>query len=359
MIKESAVFFLAANSSQGFFSLFDELYNASDGWKAYIIKGGPGTGKSGLMRKVAKAAEDRGNTVEKIICSSDPDSLDGIIIPDKKLCFADGTAPHVMEAKYPGAVEEILNLGQFWKSSQLEKNREHIITLTNCNKALHAKSARYVSACTQAIEDSVKIAASAADTEKIENYAARFILRNCECTNRKGNEKKRFLNGITPNGYVTLFDTAKTLCDKIYVVNDDDFFTSSLLMESLRRSAIANGVDIIACLNPFTPKGYPMHIILPNDRIGFFTSNHLQNFKLYADKTVNTARFLNKDIISAHKQRLAFNKKTSVELLNESIKLLEKAKKVHDDLESCYIEAMDFDELNKYTQKLIEAIFLV
>ena len=102
MINEGAVFFLAANSAQGFFSLFNELYEPDEGWKAYIIKGGPGTGKSGLMRKIAQAAEDRGYTVERIICSSDPDSLDAVIIPEKKICFADGTAPHVMEARYPG-----------------------------------------------------------------------------------------------------------------------------------------------------------------------------------------------------------------------------------------------------------------
>ncbi len=356
MINEGAVFFLAANSAQGFFSLFNELYSADEGWKAYIIKGGPGTGKSGLMRKVAKAAENRGFIVERIICSSDPDSLDAIIVPEKKLCFADGTSPHVMEAKYPGAIEEIINLGQFWNSKMLESNREHIITLTNCNKALHAKSARYVNAFFQTITDSMKIEKSAVDFKKIENFASRFIVRNCQCSNRLGTEKRRFINGITPKGYLTLFDTAKHFCDRIYAVNDENMYISSVLMESFRRCAVSNGIDVITCLNPFAPDGNPLHIILPDERIGFFTSNSMQNFKSFAYKNINTARFVNKDTILTHKQRLMFNRKVSAEMLSEAIQLLEKAKKVHDDLEADYIKAMNFDELNNFSAKLIESL---
>ena len=357
MINEGAVFFLAANSAQGFFSLFNELYVPDDGWKAYIIKGGPGTGKSGLMRKLAKAAEDRGYAVERIICSSDPDSLDAIIIPEKKLCFADGTAPHVMEAKYPGAVEEIINLGQFWNSKTLETNREHIITLTNCNKALHSKSAKYVSAYYQTLSDSMKINKSAIDNKKIENFASRFIARNCQCSNRMGMQKNRLINGITPKGYVTLFDTANRYCDRIYAVNDEDFYVSSVLMEALRRCAVSNGVDVISCLNPLSPQGNPLHIILPKERTGFFTSNSLQNFKSIAYKNIKTSRFVNKDIISAHKQRLVFDRRVSSEMLSEAVKLLEKAKKVHDDLEADYIKAMNFDKLNIFADKLIESLF--
>ncbi len=356
MADKGAVFFLAANSSSGFFSLFDELYDAEGGWKAYIIKGGPGTGKSGVMKRVAETAEDMGMYVERIICSSDPDSLDAIIIPQKKICFADGTAPHVMEPKYPGAVEEIINLGECWDSKMLFEEREHILTITDCNKALHKQSARYVAACTAAINDSSKIEMAASIDEKAENYATRFICRNCICQNSKGSEKKRFLSGVTPKGYVTLFDTAKSFCDEIYSVTDENYYAAGMLMEALRRCAIANGIDVITCLNPFLPQGFPLHVILPNERIGFFTSNSMQKFKPIADKNINASRFLDRDTIGAYKKRLDFNKKASAQLLGESIKLLEKAKNVHDKLESYYINAMDYNKLNEKTKDIINAI---
>ena len=46
-------------------------------------------------------------------CSSDNNSLDGIVIPKLKIAILDGTA-HVVDPVFPGVVDEIINLGQFW-----------------------------------------------------------------------------------------------------------------------------------------------------------------------------------------------------------------------------------------------------
>lgn len=356
MLTNGAVFFLASNSSEGFFSLFNELYDYENGWKAYIIKGGPGTGKSGLMKKIAKSAEDKNYTVERIICSSDPDSLDGIIIPELKVCFADGTAPHVIEPRYPGAVEEILNLGQFWDSNLLYENKEHIKTVTDCNKALHKRSSHYITAANVALNDSKKIIEPHILHQRIENYATRFISRNCYCSDTKGNEKKRFISGITPEGYITLFDTVKSICERIYTVSDENQCVSGYLMQALRTTALSRGVNIIICLNPLEPNGLPLHIILPDEKIGFFTSNSLQNFKSIADKNINATRFMSSDIISAHKKRLLFNKKAASGMIQEAVRLLKNAKNTHDSMERYYIEAMDFEKLNKFTDNLIDTV---
>ena len=51
------IWFAAANSEHGFENHFPALFSAGAGADAlYIVKGGPGTGKSGLMRRVARCA---------------------------------------------------------------------------------------------------------------------------------------------------------------------------------------------------------------------------------------------------------------------------------------------------------------
>ena len=45
-------FYLGANTPTGFVGYLDDLYDCNDGWRAYIIKSGPGTGKNTLMRTV-------------------------------------------------------------------------------------------------------------------------------------------------------------------------------------------------------------------------------------------------------------------------------------------------------------------
>ena len=47
--------FLAANTANGFYSLYDELEQPGAASKIWYIKGGPGNGKSTFMRRVAGA----------------------------------------------------------------------------------------------------------------------------------------------------------------------------------------------------------------------------------------------------------------------------------------------------------------
>ena len=92
-------FFLGANSGGGFFSLYDQLGRPEDTYDLIVLKGGPGVGKSTMMKAIGAAAEKRGLDVEYIRCSGDPDSLDAVQIPQLKTAAVDGTAPHVIEPR--------------------------------------------------------------------------------------------------------------------------------------------------------------------------------------------------------------------------------------------------------------------
>jgi len=92
--KNTLRFFLGANTPQGFVSRFDQLADPEDGWREYVIKGGPGCGKSTMLEKIARACEDSSPQMELIHCSSDADSLDAVILPERKVSIVDGTPPH-------------------------------------------------------------------------------------------------------------------------------------------------------------------------------------------------------------------------------------------------------------------------
>ena len=72
-------YFAGANTVQGFYSRFEEI--PRDCQRVYYIKGGPGVGKSTLMKRVAQRAQEKGLEAEIFHCSSDPDSLDGVALP--------------------------------------------------------------------------------------------------------------------------------------------------------------------------------------------------------------------------------------------------------------------------------------
>ena len=110
--------------------------------RIYVLKGGPGTGKSSFMKKISTALKEKKCQVDEIYCSSDPHSLDGVIAKnnEKKIAIIDGTAPHERDAIIPGAIDEIINLGDDWDNLWLTANKEKILSLAN-EKSLAYKTA--------------------------------------------------------------------------------------------------------------------------------------------------------------------------------------------------------------------------
>ena len=140
-------FFAASNTERGFLSYFSEIFRER-AERCYIIKGGPGTGKSRLMREMGTAAESSGYGVEYYYCSSDPDSLDGIFAERGGESFAvlDGTAPHSEDLIYPGCVDNIIDLGRFWDSHTLRERRREIVLFGDSKKKAYASAYRALSA---------------------------------------------------------------------------------------------------------------------------------------------------------------------------------------------------------------------
>lgn len=88
--------FPGGNTSYGFFSYYDYILPQDEAERIFCIKGGPGVGKSTFMKKIGEQFLSMGYDVEFMHCSSDSDSIDGVVIPAKKTALLDGTAPHVV-----------------------------------------------------------------------------------------------------------------------------------------------------------------------------------------------------------------------------------------------------------------------
>ncbi len=144
-------FFASSNSSKGFKNDYPRCFGEDSGiQRLYVIKGGPGTGKSHFLRTVGRYAEGAGYQTTYYYCSSDPASLDGLRIEGEgKPCmgFLDGTSPHVWEPSAPGVREEIINLGIFWKGEELRTHGDEITYFSRKKSACYQRAYAYLSAC--------------------------------------------------------------------------------------------------------------------------------------------------------------------------------------------------------------------
>lgn len=357
MLNTSVSFFMGANTPTGFYSLFDGLFSARDGWRAYVIKGGPGTGKSTLMKKIAAEADARGLYCERIHCSSDPCSLDAVILPGSKIAVADGTPPHTIEPSYPGVCETLVDLGAYRDDRLLREHAQEVIARTDLNSAEHRKCIGFLAAAKSVTDDANRFICASLRLDKLKKFAAKLAQNSFGAvSDRSGREKRRFLSALTPEGGVIFGESFNALCEKHTVLEDEYGIASSLLLHILKDAALERGHDCFVCLCPTDPQRIE-HLLIPSLSAGYFTSNSYHTYEGVPDMAVDCGRFSDADVLKRHKNRIAFDRRAAQEMLDEAVGKLANAKKIHDELERYYIEAMDFDRLGEAGEALIEEIF--
>lgn len=351
------MYFLGAATPRGFRSLFADAYNPEDGWRAFIMKGGPGSGKSTMMKKIYAALDDTGEPAELIPCASDPASLDGVIFEGLKTCILDGTAPHVLEPIYPGACETILNTGDCWNAEELYRHRAKIIEANAEIARLHDRAGRYITAAGALIADSHHIALEHTDTAKAARFAAALMGRKLPKVKKgsTGTETRRFLSAVTPMGHLFFEDTIHMMADDIVVIEDEYGAVSRTILAMARAEALEHGLSVITCLCPLSVDEKIEHLFIPSLSLAFCTSNRYHPVTAEG-RAIHVRRFIDAGAIRLKKQRLSFNRKAARELIASAALTLAEAREAHNTLEKIYMHATDFAKVSLLAERTIDAL---
>ncbi len=294
---------------------------------------------------------------ERIHCSSDPFSLDAVIIPEIKVAALDGTPPHAVEPLYPGAFETTVNMSDCWDEDVLRKNREKIIDVSKKVSSYHNQCVALLKALSSLICDNSEICSQYIKNDKIKKTVKSITDR--ETKQIKGKtplEKKRFLSSVTPKGFILFTDTVKNVCDKIYLLKDPYGGVSEAFIEEIRKIILKKGFEIYTAISPLTLK--PEHILVPKLKLGFLTSTSflpLEN-AITPYRTIHYTRFCDTEKLKFRKARMKFNLKVAGELLNEAVCAVKNAKETHDVLESFYKEAIDYDKVKSKTDSVLKKV---
>ena len=334
-------YFGAANGFYGFRSNFDKIFLPDEIDKLFVIKGGPGTGKSTLMRKIKEYYSSECD-ITTILCSSDPDSLDGLLIQKYGVTvgIADGTAPHVIEPQYPGATEEIVNLGDAFDFKFLRSKKEEII-LHSSSKKSNYKSAyasleiagmiyEYITNCF------LNLSHYNVAEREIQKYLDQENERNACCM-----ESDFLIGSFSKNGYRRLYLDGG---EKNTVFIKGDGISEYLFMQRFAEKMKKAGISHTVYPSAFSSD-------LPD---ALATNKYLYVVTDNKEYTVDTTKFIPK---SCEYDRLKSSYKNFIE--NAQIALI-KASESHFNLEAIYSAAMTFDmNEEKYVGmiKEIDAVF--
>lgn len=344
-------YFLGGNTARGFFSYYDYLIDKQKAKKVYVIKGGPGTGKSSLMKKTAAWAKEKGYSVDEIHCSSDPDSLDGIVIHEIGAAMVDGTAPHIVDPVYPGCVDEIINMGDFWNEEGIRENRSEIIEYTNKISGYYRTAYNYLAAAGKLYKNIIEacgtdsvyacckgIAASIADRE-----AARYSAIG------SGKIRRLFAAAITPKGVISYADTLAP--NKTYVLKCGGNMASGKLMEDIAERFVSRGYDTECYYDPLMPVEKIEHICVPELGLAVVSDNLLTHINAKPGFLIDLSGMLPADMPDTE-----YSFKTINALIDKSAEVIGYAKGIHDKLERCYVPNMDFEAAGRVAKKIISRL---
>ena len=338
-------YFAACNSYRGFVSFYDDVFSGLK--RLYIIKGGPGTGKSRLMRDVASDALDRGYRVELYYCSSDPDSLDGLILPELSVGMLDGTAPHVCDPSFPGVRDEIINLGSFWNENILLSHRDEIEGLITQKSRKYVQCYHYLSAAEKVNAACRRLVEDAVSQEKL--HAA--VLRLLRGLKNGDGAKKRYglRSAISMRGNVTLPTYGQIAQDRIII--RDRFDTADLFLQAVLREVEKREQACIISPTPLNPARLDAIYIPALD-----LSVSVGDARQIGDGLINMERFLSVDVLRRNRAKLRFGRRCAASLAEGAEQELSEIGDLHFSLEKIYTVAMDFGKKEAYTTELITHI---
>lgn len=343
-----AHYFMSANTASGFLSRFGQLYDAKTGWKAYILKGTPGTA-SMLLPRAGEKFENAGISVEYIHCVSNPSEISAIVLPEEKICFTDGLPPHCINPKFPGIVEIEITLSDC-DCEKLNSDRGKILQFAARASALYDRAYRYISAASSLQSDSTRIAGEYFDAEAVRKYARGLARRLFPAKGCQGRSVMRYLSGITADGEIFFYNRDMASYERIYNISDD-YGLSRSLISILREKAKAAGYNVISCECPIS--GSPEHLLIPEISTAFVTSNNYHKAEGKPCRHVNIRRFLDCDSLRLKRARIGFNRKAAKELYDQAALLLKEAKADDDIIRECYTPCIDID---KAWEKLSDTI---
>ncbi|MBP1757883.1 MAG: ATPase [Firmicutes bacterium] len=351
----SIAYFLGANSGDGFFSLYDELIEESRAAAFYVLKGGPGCGKSTLMRKVGQKLEEAGFAVEYIICSGDPDSLDGILIPEKAIAMVDGTSPHVIEPSYPGALGHYINLGKYYDRKALRSSGEELVRLTKAYKSCYTRAYQCLRAAREIRRKGEQVFLTNTAISKAEKRADGILSRELrKKVGGHGKEVRRFLSGITCEGILSLHETVYSQCKRVYELQESCGL-ASVMLNRIREGALVAGYDLVVCPLGEDPEKLA-HILIPELSLAFVTTVGGETLGKRPYRRIRMDTIADRELLKEHRSKLRFSNRMADELVKDGIRELRGAKAFHDQMEALYHPHVDFKGVDKLTAELTREI---
>ena len=309
------------------------------------------------MKRLGKAFWEMGEDVDYLHCSSDPDSLDGVIFCGRKMAVVDGTAPHVIEPTAPGAKEEYINLGVLWDREALIPYREKILQGKTQIHDCYQKVYQALGQAKEVHDRWEKVYGENTDYGLLNQLTEEFldqVLGKIPAKAVSGQEVHRFFGALTPAGSVnyveSLLAPIKTRC----FIKGRPGTGKSTLLKKLAHRAVEKGLkaEIYHC--SFDPMSLDM-VVLPELSFGAFDATDPHEF--FPDRNTDWVLDLYEGAVrpgtdEENYELLSLFQREYGEKITLARESLGRAREIHGQLETIYGKAMNFSPMAEIISEL-------
>lgn len=338
-------YFASSNSYTGFHSLFGVIFDSKKFDNVFVLKGGPGTGKSTFIKKIRKLVAEKHGEATLYHCSSDNDSLDGITftINKKRFAIMDGTSPHERDACFPGVIDEIINLGEGLEYEWIRNQRENALVLFEQKANAYRTAYAYLKLAGNCFSELYHKNLEKFNAPSADVFIADFLI-STENTFKKPSFEKGFISSFSKDG-LRRYQIKNDSVDRIIKIKGDQIGTCVFLnymKSSLERQ---NARIFPFSLEPKLPEA-------------ILTSNTLITSEFDGeDHDFDIGKLFKRDKIDSEETRLIT--KAHDEFLGEAKRWLTIASDIHFRLEKIYTKCMNFEHNEIIFEKTCKKILKV
>ena len=343
--------FPGAMGPEGFISCFDHLMPEAQLRRMLILKGGPGVGKSTFMRRIHAALGGGDSPATLYFCSGDPDSLDAVALPERGLLVLDGTAPHVVDPKIPGARDSLINLGACLHEEAMRPRLPHI---RDC-MADHAACSRRARACMQAAaslsRDNAALLRGALDGDRVAQMTRALIhavLTGDAPPDGSPVVRPVITDAVTPKGELSLI--AENARPRVIRLCRHWAMDVTPVLRAVSAAAQNAGYAVEEHLGPAVP-GTLLHLGIPALHTLITTSDLLPS-----ELTFDFSACLPPGALLRQECALEQGRAGIQMHLHRAVSALAQAKQLHDEMETFYVPNMDFGQWQKRLDALLQTL---
>ena len=350
-------FFVNGNTAHGFKSLLDSSLQGIT--QLIIIQEGPQTARSQIIRAASELLAGEGCELWQLHSPSDPQVLDGVIVPALGLGVIDGSHRGFKLPQRPETSNHCFQLEKALNSSDLQVEQERSNELHNLVNAAYERAYTGFAEALRIHDEWERIYIDSMDFQAADALTERYI------THLFGEQKRdkpsridhRFLGAATPVGAV---DYVPNLTQglKRYFIKGRAGSGKSTMLKKLAAAAAQRGFDVEVYHCGFDSSSLDMVIVR---ELGFAvfdsTAPHEYFPELPEDEVIDMyATCIKPGTDEAYAEEISSIQSRYKAQMKQSIEQLAAAKTLQDEIEQFLMDLIDPDQSEQLTERVTQSI---